>query len=286
MTAKRVLFAASLICLAICACDNEIEPTPQPEEPCPVRISTRAGSLESPVGLYMVYGDMQQTGNYLNNITLTNDGGGTWTPDEAIYWKDNETAASFVGYAPYSDAVSNALSYSFSVQTNQSSAKAVEASDFLWGKVTSQTPTGKDVNLMLNHLLSRVTVRLAAGDGFTESDLLTGKVTVKLDGLCTSALINLSDGSLSNASQVASITPCKDNDLEYSAIVIPQTTQKADIVTITLNGIDYTLTRNGLTFVSGKHYTMTVTLTKSQSGISIGIGEWEDSGEDFGGTVS
>ena len=284
------LIIACMACLAFGACSKEMDETAEPEinkDPAyPVRISTRTGGSDiSKIGLYMVYGDMKGSGNYLNNISLTNNGDGNWTAARNIYWKDNNTAASFIGYAPFDGSISNAFEYEFSVRTDQSTTQALESCDFLWGKVTAQEPTENSIDMMLTHILSRVVVKVSPGDGFTEDELKSGNISVRLNGFCTNAVINLFDGVFSDCSSVAAITPCKEDDLQYTAIVIPQTIANSGIVTISINGSDYTLTRD-LTVISGKRYTLTVTLNKSQGGINVGIGDWEDDGEDYGGTVN
>lgn len=291
---RTYLYSILLIsCLAFTACSDEDSKVHEPEPDDikglthPVRISTRAssGSDVSQVGLYMVYGDMLKNGNYVNNMSLVNDGTGEWTPERTIYWKDKETTATFIGYAPYNSSISDAFSYEFCVQTDQSSYQAMQSSDFLWGKISAQEPIDTIVDFLLKHILSFVEVKVVAGNGFSDNELQDSDLNVVLNGFSTTAVINLFDGSFSDFSSVAAITPYCYGNLQYSAIIIPQTVEGTGVVTVSWNGSDYILSR-GLTFASGKHYTLTVTLNKTQGGINVGIGDWEDAGEDFGGTVN
>ena len=285
---KHSMILVGLACLGLAACSSEEYESNEPSRELahPVRLATRAvGDANSQVGIYMVYGSMQASDNYLNNISLTGDGAGTWSPEQTIYWKDNVSKADFIGYAPYQASVSNALACDFSVQADQSTVAAFEASDFLWGKLSDQEPTDKVLNLTLNHIFSQVIVKVAAGEGFTEDELKNGSLSVKLNGLRTNAIVNLSDGSITADGSTASITPYAQQTLQYAAIVVPQQVESTGLVTVTWNGSPYTLTR-GMTFAGGKRYTLTVTLKKTQGGINIGIGDWEDAGEDFGGTVN
>lgn len=287
---KKVLLIAGLICIYFSSCSNDGNELSESknqngkELARAVNISTRAGLGTGTVGLYMVYDEMIGTGNYIDNLSLTSNSQGDWSPESTIYWKDNNSAASFIGYAPYSGSVSNALSYGFSVLQDQSTADAVNASDFVWGKLSAQEPTDRMLNLTLNHIMSRVVVIVAPGEGFTQDELKNGTLSVKLDGMKTNANINLSDGTIQATGSVSTIKPCKENDLHYTAIVVPQTVNSTGIVTVTWNGGDYILTR-GITFEPGKSYSLTVNLKKTQGGINVGIGDWEDAGEDYGGTV-
>ena len=285
---KHLSIVIGLACLGMAACSNEeLGGIEEPQELAhPVRLTTRAvDDANSQVGIYMVYGSMQASGNYLNNLSLTGDGAGTWSPEQTIYWMDNVSKADFIGYAPYQATVSNALAHEFSVQTNQSTTSAFDASDFLWGKLSGQDPTNKVLNLTLNHIFSQAVVKVAAGEGFTEEELKNGTLSVKLNGLRTKATVNLDNGNIVASGKAASIVPLTQRPLQYAAIIVPQQVENSGLVTVTWNGGNYTLTR-GMNFVGGKRYTLTVTLKKTQGGINIGIGDWEDAGEDFGGTVN
>lgn len=58
------------------------------------------------IGLYVVNydgqqaGNLQNTGNHVNNMRFVYNS--SWTPDQTIYWKDDETKADFYAYYPYS----------------------------------------------------------------------------------------------------------------------------------------------------------------------------------------
>ena len=51
------------------------------------------------------------------------------------------------------------------------------------------------------------------------------------------------------------------------------------------NNTEYSVSLDNY-FDKGKLYTLSATLKKKEGGLDISIGDWEDSGEDFGGTVN
>lgn len=288
------VLCAGFACMMVAACtnnDNEVvnSDNEQTTKTKMVRLQTRAegqtAAVVDQVGIYMVYGDMKPSGNYINNMLLQSNGAGVWTPQSPVYWKDNVAAATFYGYAPYNGSIENAQTYSYQIQTDQSTAAAQKQSDFLWGKLADQTPTDDVLNLTLNHLFARAIIKVAAGEGFTTEELNNGTLDVRLNSIRTQATINLATGAVIASGNTTSITPLKDQDLQYSAVVVPQQVASTGIVTVTWNNANYTLTR-AMTFESGKQYNITVTLKKTSGGINIGIGDWEVIDEDFGGTVN
>lgn len=290
---KYFAILAGMAYLMLAACSNNDEEVVDTEktsgEAKEVRLMTRA-SDETPVtvdqvGIFMVYGAMQQSGNYINNMLLQSNGAGVWTPESKIFWKDNATVADFYGYDPYNAGLTDAFAYNFQAQTDQSTAAAQKQSDFLWGKLAEQGPTDNVLSLTLNHLFARAIIKVAAGEGFTADELNNGTLSVRLNSIRTQATINLSNGTVTASGNASSITPLKEQDLQYSAVVVPQQVASTGIVTVTWNNANYTLTR-AMTFESGKQYTITVTMKKTSGGINIGIGDWDVVDEDFGGTVN
>lgn len=278
---------AGVVCMAMIACSNDsIEPAEQEASPKVARIETRADSnLTNQVGVFMVYGNMLSANNYINNMCLTSDGNGSWLADRTIYWKDNVTHADFYAYSPYAANIDNPTAHTFQIQADQSSTEKQKNSDFLWGWLADQEPTDKVLNITLNHIFSRAIVRVAPGEGFTEDELKNGTLSVRINGIRTQATINLSNGDVAVAGNAQTITPLKEQDLQYSAIIVPQQVAETGLITVSWNGADYTFT-NSMTFTRGKQYTFTATLKKTSGGINIGIGGWEDAGEDYGGTVN
>ena len=74
----------------------------------------------------------------------------------------------------------------------------------------------------------------------------------------------------------------------YKALAVPQNIANGtNLLTINVGGINYYFSiGTALAFESNKIYTFTITLSKTGSGITIGINPWEDDGNDYGGNAS
>lgn len=296
---RQFYIFVSLLALVMTACgggsssDDDTTPTPTPSgEKTQIKVAVRIsdGSFEDGgnIGLYVVNykngsaSSLLASGNYVDNAKFTYNSG-TWTGN-AIYWNTDGSKADLYGYYPYS-SMSNATAYTFSVKSDQTTSANYKASDFLWGKLSGQTPTSSTVNITLNHLMSKAIINVRAGDGFTDEELASSAMSVKLNGLKTQAQINLGDGSVSATGSGSAQTAYNTASCQYRALVVPQTVAGSGLLTITMNDIDYVFNES-VTFESNKEYTFNVTLSKSSNGINVSIGSWEDSGEDFGGTVN
>ena len=71
----------------------------------------------------------------------------------------------------------------------------------------------------------------------------------------------------------------------YRALLVPQTVADgSNLVTITVDGVDYTLAK-GFTFKANTQHKFTVTVNKASSGVDIGVGDWEIDDTDNGGAA-
>ena len=156
-----------------------------------------------------------------------------------------------------------------------------KASEFLWGKTAGVTPTEEAVNITTNHTFSNALIILKPGDGFTEATLAAATKSVKICGVKTNASINLTTGVATATGNTTEVTPYLDNG-QYRALIVPQTTAEGALVVITVDGVDYTLSR-AMTFKANKQHKFTVTLNKVSNGVNVGIGSWETDEEDYGG---
>jgi hypothetical protein len=287
---KKYLFLFTALALASCGENDVDEPTP----PTPstsqteVKIATRATDAtfedNDEIGVFMAYGGaFQSSDNYLNNIKYTH-ANGVWTTESAFYWRDQTSSADFYAYYPYASNIADATSYSFNVNSDQSVQANYKSSDFLWGTTKNQSPTTSAVSLTLDHLMSKVVINVAAGDGFTETELKSTGVAVVLHNAKTQTKINLSTGAVTTSGNEGDIKPLKQTDLSAILLLPPQTIS-GDIVEVTFNNDSYKLNK---TFAceSGKQYTCTITMSKSQGGINVGIGAWDIVEGDFGGVVN
>ncbi len=284
-----------LIALSLAGCSSEDAVMSEETETArtPVRLSTRATdnsfSVGDRIGLYMVNymngvsQPVKPSGNYANNREFIYSGSG-WTAAEPIYWPDIQTPVDFYAYYPYDANIVDANACLFMVNVDQSTEADYTMSDFMWGKVSGQAPTTENVSLLLNHRMSKAIIKVVAGDGFSQEDLLNGTLSVSLNGVKSQATVNLSDGTITVTGEASTITPCKTADCTYKAIVVPQNITEGNLISVTLNEACYNLKKQ-INFESSKQYTFTVTLAKKSGGIDVGIGSWEDDGIDYGGTV-
>ena len=284
---------------------DEPQPEPQPEpETEAVEIKLNVGLAEADaegraasratdvgfeagdaIGLYVVNyadgqaGTLQNSGNHADNAEFTYDAG-KWTPKTPIYWQDEETRADFYVYYPRVGAPTVAGEV-FAVKADQSALEDYKASDFLWGKTAGAAPSEEAVNVTVRHVMSCVRVKVTPGGGFTEEELAAADIQARVNHVMTEAKIDLSTGVATAQGGVGSVTLGRDGEY-FRALVVPQTVDESDLVTVTVDGREFHLTR-GMTFEANKRYTCTVEVTKTSEGVNVSIGDWEDDGFDYGG---
>ena len=288
----KKLFLLAAVFAAMVSCSENLENTPTTPETdkLPINISTTltratdsAFEQSDKVGIFVVNepNSLTASGNHADNIGFTY-AGATWNPDTPIYWLDQTTKADFYCYYPYAAGV-DASSHTFKTKTDQSTLANYKASEFLWGKVEAVTPTEKAVDITVTHTFSNALVILKPGDGFTEEKLAAATKSVKICGVKPNATINLATGVATATGNKTNVTPYLENG-QYRALIVPQTTEEGALVVVTVDGVDYTLSRS-MTFKANKQHKFTVTLNKVSNGVNVGIGGWETDEEDYGGSA-
>lgn len=235
------------------------------------------------IGIFMTYGTLQQTGNYLDNLRMHTDGS-SWIMEKTCSWKDKTSKADFYAYAPYNAVLLNPLAYAFSVNEDQSTVDKQKTSDLLWCKLDAQSSTASVLTLTMKRLLARLAIKVEAGEGVTTRDLSDGTLMICINGVQNQAIVNLQDGTIQSKGDKGSIVPLLEKELLYSAILVPQKVEGEGLVKVSWNGADYTLSKS-MTFDSGKQYTLSVKINQSAGSVNIGITQWEIIDEDYGGTV-
>ena len=286
----KKFFSLVALATALVSCDNITIEAPQPEEQrIPISISTTltratdsAFEQGDKVGIFVVNepDSFVASGNYVDNMGFTYSG--EWTPDSAIYWLNPTTKASFYCYYPYAAGV-DASAHTFNTKADQSTLANYKASEFLWGKVEAVTPTEEAVDITVNHTFSNALVILKPGDGFTEEKLAAAEKSVKICGVKPGATIDLATGVATATGNKTNVMPYLENG-QYRALIVPQTTEEGALVVVTVDGVDYTLSRS-MTFKANKQHKFTVTLNKVNNGVNVGIGGWETDEEDYGGSA-
>lgn len=297
----KIFLSSCIVLLPLFGCqksnsDEPNNPSPDPDSEDKIEISinpsisvraTEYGfETNDKIGLFVVNyngstpGNLLNSGNHVDNMRFTYSG--VWTPDSPIYWKDKTTHADFYLYYPYS-AVSNTTAYPFTVKADQSAETNYKASDMLVGKATNVAPTAEAISIPINHVMSRMNIQLEPGNGFTKESLASANISVKVDGLKNGSTVNLATGAVTATGNATAMKPYKVDGV-YKAIVVPQTVAETNLITVTVDGRDFTF-KKGFTFEAGKSHNFTVTLSKTSNGINVNINPWNEDGTDNGGTA-
>ncbi len=306
MTKIKYLTLTACVLLALGACSGEgagndiPSPSPTPSERLPIHVCTVMGSRATDdafengdrIGLFVVNHDangsamtLQATSNHIDNSQFTYQNG-TWTSATPTYWKDETTHADFYIYYPYTASIQNVEAMPWNVKEDQSQVADYKASDLLIGRAADITPTASAVPIDAQHAMSQMVITLVAGNGFTESSLSSGNISVKVNQLKTHATVNLATGTVTPTGGNSAVIPLKVSG-KYKALVIPQTVEDGNLITVTADGRSYNLPKanNFTAFEAGKSHQFTVTLSKTNNGMNVSITKWEDDGIDHGGTA-
>lgn len=278
MKKANILATAALATLlAACSNDSDVFNTPDYADtpiglnvnvsPMATRAGYEQGALtEGSFGLYLTTQDTEGDERYnCTNREVKYDNG--WTiQGEQLLWKSNDATVTYYAYLPYTGTVGNAASYAFTVKTDQSTEDNVKASDLLCTGQQPATP-GTALDITFKHALSKLNVTLKKGSELEDGQNLTF-TSVTLSNCATATTVNLTDGTTgntTNSGQTITLYATTENE-QYECILVPQTFAQSLKVEITDdNGKVYTFTSNkGLTFASGKQYTLNLTVGRDK----------------------
>lgn len=261
------------------------------------KVSAGAFEVADQIGLYVTdYVNetnpvpLQISGNRANNSLVTFDGS-AWTPDQTIYWGNGKSDV--YAYYPYFETVTDVNSQYFELATDQT-GEGYELSDFLWAKAEGVRQTDGTVNLEMKHLMSKLTVKIVAGDDYIGS--LPEDATVHLHSTVTNVNIDIENGSVvkdpySGAKSIKMKnlgirTFDGEKAVVYEAIVVPQMLERSvPLLEINSKSVSYLL-EDPFNFRPGVAYTYTATLNVSTTAIKVEIGceieDWNNVGGDSG----
>lgn len=200
--------------------------------------------------------------------------------DKKIAWpsNDSEDPVNVRAYAPYQSANAALDALTFTVQADQSTEAGYIASDFLYAKVNECKAVNGGVDLMFDHLFTKVVFYLYEGN----SSVVLEGATVKLNNVAKTAQINLASGSIESTSNKGDITihtfPAdQSSDYVCSAIFPAHSFAAAKFMTITdVNDKEYTVSLGNKTFASGKVYTYGVNVKTAMEIYPTAITNWEE----------
>ncbi len=252
------------------------------------RVSNGVFEAEDRLGLYVTdYIDeitpapLQISGNRANNEVMAFDGA-AWATERPVYW--GEGKSDVYAYYPYM-AVEHIDEQPFSVALDQTVDDAYETSDFLWAKAEGVAQTDGSVSLNMKHQMSRLVVKIMAGEEYIGS--LPEDATVHLHSTVTDVHISLANGSVvknpySGANSIKmrnlGIRTFEDGEaVVYEAIVVPQMLETSvPLLEINSKSVSYLL-EDSFNFKPGVSYTYTAVLNTSTNAIKVEIGcEIED----------
>ena len=240
------------------------------------------GASENPNG-----DNSQEIVIYLDNqaFTALNAGAGVleWNSGDKLWWKDDSTPADFRCYYPYSEEATGKQMLNCGVSADQRTHKAFSESDILWGESLGVEPTAECVELMTSHRTGQVVVELVPGKGYDKTSLSAAVESLVLKGAVCGAVLNLASGELVAEGEVQDVQPCAEG-LVFRALLPPQSIPEFE-VSIVLAGLERSR-KAALEIVSNKRCRCTITVDKVTEGVNVGIGGWEDYGEDFGGVLN
>lgn len=149
-----------------------------------------------------------------------------------------------------------------------------------------------NVPLAFKHVLSKVTVNIIAGEGFTETDFEGKKHSIALLKFILKGTINVATGiATPTGGAIDSFVPEKltsttsGSVATYEALIMPQEINKeTKLITVELNAQPYTIkasdfagfTGESMSFVAGSNHTINITFKKTGISLSTTVEPWTD----------
>lgn len=245
---KPLLFASAAVVLTLAACSTDAADTAgeqeQPRRIIPVVRVSELSRAATDIQSGAILADGQRAGFFIddaarpardgaapfqNNVPLTVATGGTTFTGAALTFPLSGRAAVYACVPYNATGTSLTADNTFAVQTDQTSEVNYLASDLLVGTPADGNPvtaaageTSREVNMLFNHQLAKVTLELSADDSYD----LTGS-TVRILNTLTGCTFNIQKGTVAATGRKAAITAAryKSSQTRYacSAIVVPQT---------------------------------------------------------------
>ena len=284
MKTKYLAFAAAALMLASCSNDedfvpqNDLQDTPITVTADVADLKTRAGydTENLPAKFYLTVTQTEEVSQYnYTNVEMTKGSGNNYTPSDNIIWKDS-------GRTPFVSAYTTADA-TFTVQTDQSTAENVLASDLLGAVSTTDgdvTISGNNISVCFRHLLCKLDVTYSWGTEF--GDVTKSIKSVEYQGFGTDVTLDRAACTISGGTTTDYIK-AYISDFTSEAIFAPQTGSPKLVITALIDNVERIFSINVTAptdgFVSGNRYTMNVTIggtATETGGISIAEG-WGDS---------
>ena len=210
---KRTIISSLALLLALTACQERSLQLEVPDREMKIavlapgvhtKVSAESFEADDRIGLFVTdYIEettpmpLQISGNRATNIAATFDGT-AWNPAKIVYWGSGKSDV--YAYYPYIENISEIDNQFFAVSEDQDTQRSeaglggYEASDLLWAKAEGVSSAGGAVTLPMKHLMSKLTVRIVAGEDYIGS--LPSDASVLLHNTVTGARIDFAGGSV------------------------------------------------------------------------------------------
>ena len=293
MKTKYLAFAAAALMLASCSNDEDFVPQDNLKD-APITVTagvegmlTRAGhdADNLPATFYLTVTQTEEVSQYnYTNVEMTKGNGNNYTPSDNILWKDATRNPFVSAYTIEGTA--------FTVQTDQSTAENVIASDLLGAiKESGETSdditiTGDNIGISFRHLLCKLDVAFSWGNELATATTKTVK-SVEYQGFGTDVTLDRNACTITQGettTYIQAYVATADEGVTYlsEAIFAPQVgTAPKIVITALIDNVERIFSLNVTVptggFVSGNRYTMNVAIggTATQTGeIKISKG-WE-----------
>lgn len=255
------------------------------EKKAGARAAGSAWEAEDAIGIFML--DGTEVDIYSNIKYATTDNSGVFNPQSAtIYLPVDGSGRDFVAYYPY-DGVMDRSTYSINLnnQTDQSAIDFMtsEKENGTYSTVKGIAKTNPDVQFRFHHMLSKVSLIIKTGNGFTGDNSELAGLTVKLTGQNTEGVCDvLKDKAVTatgNADKTIELLTAADG-LTSEAIVMPADNFNGmKFLFETLNSGNYEWSLESSTeatkFEPGKEYKYTITINKTSISVTSTIADWE-----------
>lgn len=272
---KKIIFSAiALLTLASCSKEtNEVESFNDDVVRLSSGIVTRASDTEWSKGdAISVFA--YNTGAYddviASNLQHNADAKGeisTFTPNKSgDYFFYPTDGTNIDVYAIYPFAISTTLlDYSIDVTTPKQSDHT--KIDLMAATATNNTKSSSAINMTFDHKLAQIVVTLTAADngGLTSDDLAASTTTVTLGGTQAVGSYNIATDDVSATGALTDIvlsTTKEESVISSTFMVIPQEAVTPTF-TITINGVEYSVSANKFTIESGNIYTYALSVSKT-----------------------
>jgi len=311
---KKLIILSSFALITLASCSSDENEPVSGDASNEIRVATEVTIPQSRAGytteVLREFGLIIDSGNddfTYNNKRMVGGPLDGWTTDQTMYWAGTNQAHTVIAYAPYRDAQLDQQSkIDVKVVTDQSTADAVTASDFIAMKNGAFTPSSDltDGKLMvkMDHILTKVFVKLTYPEAYASTDGTNPVSDMVVDGMKVDATFDFAawDGTVASTalalngnSATETITPyalshdAANRLVTYEFIAIPQ--EQASInIKFNAGGTPYTWTYDNLHQNSGE--ALTISLSVDKQGVQLGgdvtVGEWNVGSEINGGQPS